>query len=279
MHAACERKPSCWSFCSYRDKWLRIKSLSFFLFTWRPMVWRMSGPRLAGSFLPHHLEVVHSTTPWPLCPNWTAFKAESRNWLKKKISVKGASEPPLTVQMESPLPRSGCVSPAPHFGRGEGMPLPICFMIENQGCCCPLCQKLSFRFPSHCQQAGPGGVHKAYQRRKRTEVIETEDFFPCNFKGTLWITPFVVPFPNTCVLSLFSHIQLFATLWTVAHQAPLSMGFSRQESWSGWPCTPPGDLPDPEIKPETLMSPALAAGSLTLAPPGKDTPKHSLWRI
>ena len=48
---------------------------------------------------------------------------------------------------------------------------------------------------------------------------------------------------NACMLSHFSHVQLFATLWTVAHQAPLSMGFSRQDHWSGLPCPPPGDLP------------------------------------
>ena len=69
------------------------------------------------------------------------------------------------------------------------------------------------------------------------------------------------------VLSHFSHVQVFATLWTVAHQAPLSMGFSRQEYWSGLSCPPPGDLPDPGIKPQSLMCPALA--SLPLVPPGK----------
>ena len=50
------------------------------------------------------------------------------------------------------------------------------------------------------------------------------------------------------VLSHFSRVQLFATLWTVAHQAPLPMGFSRQEYWRGLPCPPPGDLPDPGIE-------------------------------
>ena len=50
------------------------------------------------------------------------------------------------------------------------------------------------------------------------------------------------------VLSCFSCVQLFVTLWTVACQAPLSMGFSRQEHWSGLPFPPPGDLPDPEHK-------------------------------
>ena len=60
------------------------------------------------------------------------------------------------------------------------------------------------------------------------------------------------------MLSHFSHVQLFATLWTRAHQAPLSMRFSRQEYWNGFPCLPPGDLPHPGIKPASPTSPALA---------------------
>ena len=55
----------------------------------------------------------------------------------------------------------------------------------------------------------------------------------------------------------------FATQWTVAHQAPLSMGFSRQEYWSGLPCLSPGYLPDPGIKPAFLLSPALAGRFFT----------------
>ena len=66
-----------------------------------------------------------------------------------------------------------------------------------------------------------------------------------------------------CVLSCFSHVQLYATPWTVAGQAPLSMGFSRQECWSGLPCTPPGDLPDPGIEPMSLRAPALAGRFFT----------------
>ena len=50
----------------------------------------------------------------------------------------------------------------------------------------------------------------------------------------------------------------------VACQAPLSLGFSRQEHWSGLPCSPPGDLPNPGIKPVSLMSPALAGGFFTI---------------
>ena len=67
---------------------------------------------------------------------------------------------------------------------------------------------------------------------------------------------------RVCMLNHFSRVQLFVTLWPVAHQAPLSMGFSRQEYWSGLPCPPPGDLPDPGIKPG---SPALQADSLLLS--------------
>ena len=67
-----------------------------------------------------------------------------------------------------------------------------------------------------------------------------------------------------------SLVLLFATPWTVARQAPLSMGFSRQQYWSGLPFPPPRDLPDPGIKPE---SPALAGGFLTTEPPGKPPSK------
>ena len=60
-----------------------------------------------------------------------------------------------------------------------------------------------------------------------------------------------------CLLSHFSHVQLFTTICTVACQAPLSMEFSSQEYWSGFPCPPPGNLPNPEFEPTSLTSPAL----------------------
>ena len=66
-----------------------------------------------------------------------------------------------------------------------------------------------------------------------------------------------------CALDRFSHVQLLVTLWIVAHQAPLSMRFSRKESWSGFPFPPPGDLPNPGTEPSSLMSPALAGGFFT----------------
>ena len=63
-----------------------------------------------------------------------------------------------------------------------------------------------------------------------------------------------------------SRVRLFVTPWTVAHQAPLSVGFSRQEYWSGLLFSSPGDLPNPRIEPR---SPTLQADSLTSEPPGK----------
>jgi len=73
---------------------------------------------------------------------------------------------------------------------------------------------------------------------------------------------------SACMLSHFNCVQLFATPWTVALQVPLSMGFSRQEYWSGVPCPSP-DLPNPGIEPMSLMSPVLSVRFLTTAPSGK----------
>ena len=67
-------------------------------------------------------------------------------------------------------------------------------------------------------------------------------------------------------VKLLSHVRLFVTPWTVAYQAPPSMGFSRHECWSGLPFPSPGDLPDPGIEPR---SPALQADVLPSEPPGK----------
>ena len=74
-----------------------------------------------------------------------------------------------------------------------------------------------------------------------------------------------------CMLSHFSRVRLFATPWTVASQAPLSMGFSRQEYWSGLPFPSRGDLPNPGME---LRSPTLQADSLPYEPPGKP---NVLW--
>ena len=80
-----------------------------------------------------------------------------------------------------------------------------------------------------------------------------------------------------CVLSYdFSYARLCATLWAVACQAPLSMGFCRQEYWSRLSCPPPRDLPDPGFEPTPLCILHWQAGSLPLAPAGKPT---GLYRV
>ena len=64
----------------------------------------------------------------------------------------------------------------------------------------------------------------------------------------------VLQFPRACMLSRFSRVHLFVTPWTVAHQAPLSMGFSRQEYWRGLPFPPPGNIPNPGFEPVCTFS-------------------------
>ena len=81
-------------------------------------------------------------------------------------------------------------------------------------------------------------------------------------KKDYFFNPCVCVCVCVCVYVL-CHVWLFATPWTVAHQVLLSMGFSRQEYWSGLPCPPPGDLPEPGIKPASLTSPALAGKFFT----------------
>ena len=86
-------------------------------------------------------------------------------------------------------------------------------------------------------------------KKKRLAVNQTVGLYACAL----------------CVCSVMSNS--FATPWTVASQAHLSMKFSRQEHWSGLPFLPPGDLPHPRIKPTSLTSPALAVDSFSGKPP------------
>ena len=75
---------------------------------------------------------------------------------------------------------------------------------------------------------------------------------------------------------LLSCVQFFETPWTAAHQAPLSMEFSRQKYWSGLPFPPPGDLPDPGIEPGSPASPSPASTFLPTVPPGKCSTQYSV---
>ena len=81
-------------------------------------------------------------------------------------------------------------------------------------------------------------------------TLECDHILKCEVK---WVLGSIA-----CVLNHFSGVQLFATLWTIAHHAPPSMGFSKQEYWSRLSCPPPGSLPNPGTEPMSLISPALA---------------------
>ena len=130
-------------------------------------------------------------------------------------------------------------------------------------------QTLVFCIGRWCHQGSPSlyllcvqmteGHHKGNPDSQRWEGFKVTRKGPGTTKG--WRTGAV--FAINLLLSCFSHIWLLVTLWTVAHQAPLSMGFSRQEYWSGLPFPPPGDLPHPGIEPESLTSPASAGGFFT----------------
>ena len=97
-------------------------------------------------------------------------------------------------------------------------------------------------------------------------ILQLRELKLRKLKDTQLLSSFI-GYMRVRVLSRFSHAQLSAALWTVACRAPLSMGFSRQEYWSGLSCSSPGDLPDPGIEPMSLMSPVLTDRLLTTEPP------------
>ena len=98
----------------------------------------------------------------------------------------------------------------------------------------------------------------------RNRILIISNYLPINYSLITKGKMYLFRDKPVCVFSCFSYVQLFVTLRTVACQAPLSMGFSRQEYWSGFLCPPPGDLPDPGIE---LTSPASQADSLPLSHP------------
>ena len=87
--------------------------------------------------------------------------------------------------------------------------------------------------------------------------------------GSLLESRIIQIYTPDCIRVGAQSFQLFATLWTITHQAPLSMGFPRQEYWSGLPFSPSGDLPHSSIEPSSPASPALASRFFTTEPPGK----------
>ena len=101
---------------------------------------------------------------------------------------------------------------------------------------------------------------------------------PSSAGGLCWIPGWGTKEPCAVIVAVQSlnHVQLFATPWTVARRAPLSMGFSRQEYWSGLPCPSPRDLPDPGVK---SASPTLHVDSLPTELPWKSTFIKLNWQI
>ena len=98
---------------------------------------------------------------------------------------------------------------------------------------------------------------------------------PCQGEGS------GMPWNATCLcVQPLSHIWLFATLRTIARQAPLSMGFSRQEYWNGLPCPSSGNFPNPGIKPASIMSSALAGWFFTTSATweGHEMPQDLYWK-
>ena len=100
-------------------------------------------------------------------------------------------------------------------------------------------------------------------------VVYGKIYIIYHFNSSVTLSTFIMLCKQHCMHAQWlSHIWLFATTWTVAHQAPLSMEFPRQEFWSEWPLPSTGDLLHPGVKPVApAVSPALQAGSLPL-PPG-----------
>ena len=122
-------------------------------------------------------------------------------------------------------------------------------------------KSLEFSRPEYWSELAVTFSRLPSQPRDRTQVSHTGGRF-----FAIWATKGIQKFLNTgcvCVLSRSVMSDSFAAPWTIAHQAPLSLEFSRQEYWSGLPFPPPGHLPDPGIEPASLASPSLAGGLFT----------------
>ena len=115
--------------------------------------------------------------------------------------------------------------------------------------------------------------HSSMNRCLNFYFLATMNNAALKFMSRLFLCKHMFSFnlgPCACMLSHFSHVWLSATPWTVASQAPLSMGFSRQEFCNGLPWSPPRDLPDPGIQPTFPHFLQWQAGSLPLATTWKD---------
>ena len=140
----------------------------------------------------------------------------------------------------------------------------VCLVTQS---CPTLCNSMDCRLPGYSVLGiFPAGILEwvAISSSRASAWPRDQTKVSCNPGGFFTTEPLGKPYAQSvCMLSRFSRVQLFATLWTVAHQAPLSVGFSRQDCWSGLPWPAPGDLPNPGIELTSLKSPALAGGFFT----------------
>ena len=123
----------------------------------------------------------------------------------------------------------------------------------------------SWKLEEHNREQSP--LSFLWTEQKGLEQSSEEPVFPSHLEFTVQDSARVgrlKALGSSCVhVHMLSHVQLFAAPWTVAHQASLSRGFSRQEYWGGLPFPSPGNLPDPEMEPTSLVSPALAGRFFT----------------
>ena len=115
---------------------------------------------------------------------------------------------------------------------------------------------------------GREGIHKVVQ----SSLLSNSRTFLSPLRRSRMPISSHSTFSSSSLCQLYSHVWLFATPWTVAHQTPLSLGFYRQEYWSGLPFPSPGDLPNPRTEPVSLASSALQTDSLPCEPLEKPIP-------
>ena len=206
---------------------------------------------MSDSLLPHGLQ--HTRPPCP-SPNPRACSSScpSSQWCHPNIS---SSVIPFSSCLQS-FPASGYFPMSQFFtsgGQSIGASASASVLPVNIQCWFPLRLTGLISLQS-----------KRFPRFFSNTTVQKHQFFGAQL--SLWSNSYNHTCMYACMLSRFSRVRLCVTLWIVAHEAPPSMGFSRQEYWSGLPFPSAGDLPDPGIKPR---SPALQAEALTSEPPGK----------
>ena len=218
---------------------------------------------VSDSLWPHGLQ--HTRPPCPsTTPRACSHSCPSRRWYHPTIS---SSVTPFSSCLQSfPVPGSFPVSQfSASGGQSIGVSASTSVLPMNIQDWFPLgLTGLIFQSKGlspgllHCRQI----LYQLSHKRSRIILITNILLYITGSSPSLNM-PWYDLRRKCCIISHFCYVLLFATLWTVAHQAPLSKGFSRQEYWSGLPCPPPVELPKPGIKSVSLASPALAGKFFT----------------